>query len=222
MQAAGQIRRVPANGRLDQQRFSYTAWDSPDSGLSDDRARAELARLYFDWTGPASMAHLRWFTAFSAADAKAAVADLDLIDVGEGLLAPPAVAADFASFKAPAKPQYALLASIDSLILLRRDIANLVDRDVPAPTGSGPLIGAPDLDDHPIVDRGRIVGLWQYDPDERHIVSLLFDGRRDKALVDAITRTEAFVRDQLGDARSFSLDSAKSRAPRIAALRARA
>jgi len=34
-----------------------------------------------------------------------------------------------------------------------------------------------------------------------------------------VQRTERFVRDQLGDARSFSLDSPESRAPRIAALR---
>jgi hypothetical protein len=35
----------------------------------------------------------------------------------------------------------------------------------------------------------------------------------------AVAHTEAYVRDQLGDARSFSLDSPKSRAPRLAALR---
>ena len=34
----------------------------------------------------------------------------------------------------------------------------------------------------------------------------------------AVERTERFVRDDLGDARSFSLDSPKSRAPRIEAL----
>ncbi len=43
--------------------------------------------------------------------------------------------------------------------------------------------------------------------------------KKDKALQQAVTRTENFVRDQLGDARSFSLDSPKSRAPRIVALR---
>jgi len=43
--------------------------------------------------------------------------------------------------------------------------------------------------------------------------------KKDKTLKLAVTRTEAFVRDQLGDARSFSLDSPKSRAPRITALR---
>jgi hypothetical protein len=42
---------------------------------------------------------------------------------------------------------------------------------------------------------------------------------KDKALTAAVEETEAYVRDQLGDARSFSLDSPKSRAPRIQVLR---
>jgi hypothetical protein len=45
---------------------------------------------------------------------------------------------------------------------------------------------------------------------------------RDKALEKAVKEMEAFVREDLGDARSFSLDSPKSRAPRIEALRAMA
>jgi hypothetical protein len=43
--------------------------------------------------------------------------------------------------------------------------------------------------------------------------------KKDKALQEAVTRTENFVRAQLGDARSFSLDNPKSRVPRIEALR---
>ena len=35
-----------------------------------------------------------------------------------------------------------------------------------------------------------------------------------------VKSTEAFVRDELGDARSFSLDSPESRRPRVEALRA--
>ncbi|MFZ0337450.1 MAG: hypothetical protein WAL45_05415, partial [Terracidiphilus sp.] len=69
-----------------------------------------------------------------------------------------------------------------------------------------------------IVDRGRLVGLWEYDPAADSIAWLSFV-KKDKALQEAVTRTENFVRRQLGDARSFSLDSPKSRAPRIAALR---
>jgi hypothetical protein len=38
----------------------------------------------------------------------------------------------------------------------------------------------------------------------------------------AVAETEAYVRDQVGDARAFSLDSPKSREPKIKALRAAA
>lgn len=43
--------------------------------------------------------------------------------------------------------------------------------------------------------------------------------KKDKSLQDAVARAEQYVRERLGDARSFSLDSPKSRAPRIEALR---
>ena len=40
------------------------------------------------------------------------------------------------------------------------------------------------------------------------------------ALKKAVERTQDYIRRDLGDARSFSLDSPKSREPRLAALRA--
>jgi hypothetical protein len=213
LQAAGEIRRVPVNGRLDQQRYGYVRWQPPDSGLSAEEARVELARLYFDWTGPATLGHLRWFTAFSAAHAKAAVAQLDLVDVGDGYLAP----RDEVDGSAGGP---VLVGGIDSIILLRRDLGPLLDPNVALP-GSKPLVADPDLPDHAIVDRGRIVGLWEYDQEAERIVWWAFDGPT-PAIGAAVERTEAYVRDQLGDVRSFSLDSVKSRAPRIAALRAAA
>jgi hypothetical protein len=223
LQAAGEIRRVPVNGRLDQQRYGYVRWQPPSSGRTDDEARAELARLYFEWIAPATMAHFRWFSAFGAGQAKAAVAPLGLVDVGDGFLAPPAIAASFESYRPPKKPRYALLAGIDALILLRRDVGSLIDAAdavLPVPGEKLQVGGVTDLTDHAIVDRGRLVGLWQYEVDSGEVVTWLFGGAKpDAALRNEIERTQTFVRDELGDARSFSLDSPKSRAPRIAALR---
>jgi hypothetical protein len=223
LQAAGDIRRVPVNGRLDQQRYGYVRWQPPSSGLDDGGARAELARLYFDWTGPATLAQFRWFSAFTMAQTKAAIAGLDLVDLGEGWLAPPALAESFKAYRAPTKPQYALLAGIDALILLRRDVPTLIDEAdaaLPVPGEQMRIGGVTDLTDHAIVDRGRLVGLWQYEVDSFDVVTWLFGGAKpDPALREQIARTQAFVRDDLGDARSFSLDSPKSRAPRIVALR---
>jgi hypothetical protein len=225
LQAAGEIRRVPVNGRLDQQRYGYVRWHAPSTGLDDDTARADLARLYFRWAGPASIAHFRWFSAFSAATARAVTADLGLVDVGEGLLLPGDLVDDYEAYQAPAQPGYSLLASIDGLVLLRRDHRWMLDPgDVERATpGDKPLGSLADLPDHPIVDRGRIAGLWQYDPDAERIVWWSFEPPEDEdALRATVARTQEYVRDQLGDARSFSLDSPKSRAPRLEALRAAA
>ena len=76
-----------------------------------------------------------------------------------------------------------------------------------------------DLPSHAILDRGQIIGLWEFDVDAGSIVWATFGRKKDKALEAAVEETQTFVRDQLGDARSFSLDSPKSRAPRIASLR---
>jgi len=69
-----------------------------------------------------------------------------------------------------------------------------------------------------ILDRGRIVGLWEYDPASESIAYATFV-KKDSLLKKAVAVTEEYIRKQLGDARTFSLDSPKSRAPRIEALR---
>jgi hypothetical protein len=128
----------------------------------------------------------------------------------------------FHSFKLPAKSQYALVGSIDAHLLLRRNISLLLDepdtrrpeiKDATKKAG-GRLL---DLPDHAILDRGRVIGLWEYDVDSESIAWSSF-GVNNKALNAAVEATAKYVREQLGDARSFSLDSPKSRAPRIQVL----
>jgi hypothetical protein len=127
-----------------------------------------------------------------------------------------------AAYTAPKKAQVALLSSLDGLFLLRRDAERFLE---PADArtkffSAGRKAGGAlmDLPSHAIVDRGRVVGLWEYDPQGKSIAWTAFVPV-DKALREAVARTEGYVREQLGDARSFSLDSPKSRAPRIQALR---
>ena len=86
--------------------------------------------------------------------------------------------------------------------------------------GNGQKAGATllDLPYHGIFDRGRLIGFWEYDTAAEKIVSATF-AKAPKELAAELARTEGFIRDQLGDARSFSLDSPESRGPRIAALR---
>lgn len=229
LQAQGRIRRVPANGRLDQQRYSYEPWGLAPSGIDDDAVRTELIRRYLGWTGGATFKQSQWFTGFTVAQTKAALAAVAAVEVPTALTEAgvdalwmlPGDVGRLAAFEEPAGEQIQLLAGTDSLFLLRRNAADLLaeeDRDKPA---LGSLALQADLPDHPILDRGRIIGLWQYDPAKERIVPWLFHGPT-PAVTQRIAEVEAWIGEDLGDFRAFSLDSPASRQKRIDGLAASA
>jgi hypothetical protein len=228
LQVSGDIRRIPVNGRLDQQRYQYTLWHPNPLHtfkLSAEECYVELGRRYFRWIGPATIGEFQQFAGLGVKDTKNAVAVLNLVPLEEGSdrLMFPEDREKFYSLRIPAKPQYSLIGGIDSIVLLRRDPGILLDsKDVASAILTDPSrkagSGLVDLPDHAILDRGRIIGLWEYDVDSQSIVYSTF-GIRDKALENAVEETRSYVREQLSDARSFSLDSPKSRMPRIQVLR---
>ncbi|MGM9474353.1 DNA glycosylase AlkZ-like family protein [Pseudarthrobacter sp. YS3] len=222
LQADGRIRRVPINGRLDQQRYAYALWNLPTTAMDDAAARSLLVERYLGWTGGATIKQSQWFTGFTLAHTRAALATVAAVEVtaanGEVLWMLPDDVVRLAAFEAPAGEQIQLLAAADSLVLLRRNSADMFaeqDRDKKV-LGSALALLA-DLPDHPILDRGRIIGLWQYDPANARIAHWLFDGAT-AAVTQRISEVEAWIRDGLGDFRSFSLDSPSSRQDRIDAL----
>jgi hypothetical protein len=127
------------------------------------------------------------------------------------------VCAEFHAYKVPKQPRYSLVSSLDGIIHLRRDVGGLL---APEDVKRSVFIeqGLMDLSSHAIFDRGRLVGLWEYDTVTESIVWMSFVPGN-PALDEAVGQTERFIRAELGDARSFSLDSPKSRVPRIEALR---
>ena len=220
LQAAGEIRRVPTDGRLDQQRYRYMLWRPNPLAkfkLPLQDAYTELARRYFRWIGPATAVEFQAFSGLGVKASKAAMEPLRLVPLQDGSdrLMFPDDKDRLMTFKPPGKPQYALVSSLDALALLRNDIKSLIDEEH---VKLQKVVGLTEFPNHAIVDRGRLIGLWEYDMESEKIVWSSF-GIKDKALDAAIAATEKYVREQLGDARSFSLDSPKSRAPRIAALR---
>ena len=224
LQAQGEIRRIPSDGRLDSQRYRYTRWASPlaDRPLSKEDAYAELAELFFEWTGPATLAHFQWFSGLGVKAAKAATASLSLVEVTGGLLAPGDLAEAVRDYEPPTHPVINLVGWLDSLVLLRRDLASLVAaKDLSHPllaaaTQAGGALG--DLPNQAIVDRGQLIGLWDYDPDARRIVWATFRPAPAE-VADAVAGTEAYIAADLGDVRSSSMDSPESRRPRLDALR---
>ncbi len=228
LQSAGEIRRIPTNGRLDQQRYRYALWRPNPLDkfkLPADEACTELARRYFTWIGPATQGQFQWFSGLGVKAAKVAMEPLNLeplIGRNDYFILPQQRAA-FEAFKIPRQAQVTLVSSLDGIVLLRRSLKDLIaSQDLKKKAFCDKEfreIGiSPDLYNHAILDRGRLVGLWEFDVETASIVWTSFKAQ-DKALDEAVARTEQFVRGQLGDARSFSLDSPKSRAPKIKALR---
>jgi hypothetical protein len=228
LQTEGEIRRIPVNGRLDQQRYHYTLWrPNPlrNSKMPAEEAYRVLARRFFEWIGPATLAEFQWFSGLGVKAAKTAVEALNLepLATGDDRMLLPADRQAFEAFRPTKEPQYALASNLDSFFLLRRDLKTLLDakdleRQVMTDKGCGALGGLMDLPSPAILDRGRIVGLWEYDPASQSIAWTAFV-KKDRAMQDTVARMEDYVRTQLGDARSFSLDSPKSRKARIEGLR---
>ena len=231
LQSAGEIRRVAGNGRLDQQRYGYVRWrPNPLSKfkVSTEEAYTELARKFFTWIGPAKLSGFQWFSGLGVKAAKCAVEPLHLQPLadGEEWLLLPGQREKFEAFKIPKQPHYVLVSSLDAIAAHRRDVQSLLEpedmqKSVPAEKARVQAGGLTDLPSHAILDRGRLVGLWEYDALPESIAWMAFVPKTD-ALKAAVERTEEYIRADLGDARSFSLDSPKSRTPRIQALRAAA
>jgi hypothetical protein len=173
------------------------------------------------------MSEFQWFSGLGVKAAKEAAAPLALEpawDASDRLLLGEDAAA-FRAFEAPTEPRYSLVGSLDAISATRRDVRSLFDekdreRSVMADAIERQVGALSDLPSHAILDRGRLIGLWEFDTESGSIVWATFGVKPGPALRAAIEETETFVRDDLGDARSFSLDSPKSRAPRIASLRA--
>jgi hypothetical protein len=226
LQAEGEIRRVPTNGRLDQQRYAYVAWrpNPLRNQGSPEEVHTELARRYFGWIGPATLAEFQWFSGLGVKAAKAAVEPLKLVPFDEAGRFMLGHDLDAVRAHKPSKQAcYTLVSSLDAITLLRRDhrlLTNPEDllQEVQLEKGCGTLGGLTDLPSHAIFDRGRLIGLWEFDTATQSIAWMSFI-KPNSDLRAAVARTEEFVRDQLGDARSFSLDSPKSRVPRIEGIR---
>ncbi|HEX8789752.1 MAG TPA: crosslink repair DNA glycosylase YcaQ family protein [Polyangiaceae bacterium] len=228
LQGEGEIRRVPVDGRLDQQRYRYVAWRPGPFGKrarspSQEETAIGLARRYFRWAGPATIKNFSWWSGLGVTAARAAVVDIGLVPLAEGddRLLYAEDREELLSRKPARAPAVSFVASLDNLVHLRRAVAPHLDeadakRDVP---GMRQKLGTVmDLEYHPICDRGRIVGLWDWDGLKGELAWKTF-GARSREVASAATAFAEYVQRDLSDVRSFSLDSPESRKGRIAALR---
>ncbi len=223
LQAHGRVRRIAANGRLDSQRYLYERWEDAPSTETEPGGQpvhTEIARRYFEWAAPATLAEFRWFSGLGAKAARAAITPIGLLPLksdDDRLLSRPQQLR-LQDFEPASGPDIKLLSSLDSLFLLRRDLDGMVAaEDRQHPLLQHAARGLTNLPHHPIVDGGRLIGFWEYDPAEGAITWATF-GKPADPVREAVSETETFIREDLGDARAYSLDTPKRRAKRISAL----
>lgn len=226
LQSSGRIVRIPNQGRLDTQTFSYALWEpSPLAGskMSKEQAYKVLAEKFFGWIGPARVKDWQWFSGLGVKASQEAIESLELVDIGDDYRILKREEKEFSKFVIPKESHFVLVSSLDGILHLRRDVLGLLkeeDMEKQMPDGKTMhLVGhLMDLSCNAILDRGRLVGLWEFDPSEGGVVYKCWV-KETSQLKEAIAKTERFIRDELGDARSFSLDSPESRKPKIKALR---
>ncbi len=229
MEFAGAILRVPADHRLDHEKYTWKLADDPAlTRAPDGDFRGDLARLFFRWAGPANLEEFASWSGLNKTDSRAGIAAAELAECtvdGEGpWYAPtntPAPAAD-----AP----IAWLGAMDNFVSLRSSGALVADpahHDIPVSNfgydAIRPLASMNQPIERLLVWGGRVVGMWAWHPERNEPICHFFEDLPSAARsrMDDDARQVAQVFASLGHAKTFSLDKDEkvlARAERILAL----
>lgn len=236
LEFAGAVRRTLPDGRLDSERYVWQlTTQSPFTGarIPDEPAArlAELAAIFFRHAAPASVRSFAEWSALPLRDCRAAVASLGLVPIAVSGAAEPHYG--YAEDLVPTEPSGAvrLLPFDDNYHTDHGGPAPLVDPawhalTVPvwgAMRGEGGTLGtSKHVSLRSICIGPELAGFWEYDPDGGEIsakpFSVLKKTQRD-ALAEACSELAAFLRDELGHGRSFSLDTDDELRQRVRLLR---
>lgn len=240
LEFAGGIERLQEGGRLDTERYLWRLPEvDPFAGASLPEDPIELfarcAEVFFRAAGLGTVKDLACWTGVSQRDAKAALARVAALPVAvegeeELYFALEEARERLEGGEGEDPPAVALLPFEDNLIALHRGPALLVDPahhgvEVPvwgSSTKSAALGEARHMSFRSVVAGGRILGLWEYDPDARAAVVACFapvaKATRER-IEEAAAGTARFLAEEIGHGRSFSLDTDDELRRRAAQLR---
>jgi hypothetical protein len=224
----GKVERTLAGGRLDSERYEWRLpATNPFAGAKvpagEVERNAAIARRFFSSAGPATLRDLANWTGLAQKDASAAMDRLPLAPVKiegwadeayvledelprlrEGAGASSTVPVSFLPFE-------------DNFIVLHGGPGLFVDprhhgRTIPVwGTTRGTTLGdATHMSMRALVEGDRITGLWEYDPDQKRIVFGTFEPMAPARRKQAEAQAEdlgRFLREEIGHARSFVLDT---------------
>jgi hypothetical protein len=221
----GKLERTLEGGRLDTERYlwrvpeknPFTAARVPTSAAE---RHAAVARIYFRQAGPATLKDFASWAALSQTEAREAMAGAALVPVRvEGYADEAFIQEEDLKALQGAGP------APDTLTLLPFE-DNYTVWHGPAPLAAPELHGlqvkvwgnikgstmgdARHMWMRSILVGDQIGGMWEFDPSTGEVVTFTFEGlpaARRKALDALADSTAAFIKDELGHARSYSLDT---------------
>ncbi len=229
------VRRVAADRRLDSESFAYRLWpEGPRKVLSREEADLVLASRFFDWAAPATLDEYVWWAGIGRPEARRIAARLALAQVAvegwteEAWMPIKAAAGPATARERPADGSLALLPFRDNFLYFRRGLRVFLDKDARNATvldsTRRPAIVAEldSLHHHAIVLGGRLIGIWDYDPDTETVIWRTF-GRPTTPTRDLIESTvenlRRFIHTTLGDVAFYPFDRGRTRRERVESIR---
>jgi hypothetical protein len=228
LEFSGRVERTLEEGRLDTERYQWRLTKkSPLTGAKVPADRAEryglLASIFFRQLGPARAEDFSCWSVLSQRDTKDAIERAGLVPVtvagwdDPGWIHP----GDLPALRdaRPAEDAVALLPFEDGYVVSHGGPGWLADeahRGLEIPVwGRGAkdettIATAKHISMRPLIAGGRLVGFWEYDPDTARIVTGTFaplSAKAKRATGTLAEETAAFLRDDIGHAHSFSLDT---------------
>ncbi len=214
LQAEGKIRRISENGRLDQERYRYTKWFEDGITFSGDPDFA-LIRTHLNWAGITRIEDVCWFTGLSQTKVKSVLNEDNWVEISPGFFS-----AQSQIIEVPKKPEISFIGAIDPFFNIRRNLDLIVEpEDLLHPALKGQkLEGSLGLIHQAILDRGRLIGFWEFDSENCEIIVCHWSTDSDQ-VESKRNELEEYVLKELQVVKTHSLDSTKSQAKRIQNLR---
>jgi hypothetical protein len=229
------VQRVAADRRLDSESYAYRL-PGPKfrKDLSPEEADCGLAHRFFKWASPATLKEFAWWAGMSQREARQIIGAIGMVRVSvDGWVNEAWIPAETmdqlnASIEKSGADQLAFLPFRDNYLYFRRGLGVFLaseDRTVEVLDWMRRPAALGDLDSlhhNSIILGGRLVGFWEYDPEDGRIVSRICSrvsaGVR-RGISSKIADLQDFIQSQLGDAAFYSFDRGKNRRHRIDSLR---
>lgn len=220
LQMSGDVVRLSESRKLDEPRFTWGKRDRRLTPIDADLVLPELARSFLSWAAPARVSDFAWWADVSKRIAKQLFDDLGaaVLEIESGSEAFIQLHAGPALKSAP----IVFLPFRDNLLSLHRGLDVVIDdpstevldwmnRRIPAADAEA-------LHQNPIAAGGSVIGVWEFDPEAQEVGWMTWTSspaRVRSEVAHQAAALQAFIRDELGDARYYPFDTEKTRRPRI-------